>query len=415
MDGTTNTVLTKGNLLDDEFNKGKNSKSGEFTSEHLQELLNKWKCMVKKDIFTIDTLIEKIDKGYKRIHGGIVLDPDYQREYKFTTKKESSIIESILLEIPIPIIYLSQDTHQEVVLLNVIDGMHRLKSIDRFMKNKYKLTGLKILKEELEGKKFSQLPKFIKNRLMFNSQIEVNSIDVSGNDLLEYEVFLRFNQETNPLTKQELLEVMYRSEYSQWFRESLIEELRNNDDFHKLFNDTGKRYKDKTLNYSIYACLAYSKYKLLQGKNDTPIYVGKYMQSMANMESHLLEKEKQRTSKYIYDIIDFYSEISKVEEIDKIFSKEFITKEYPQGNHVFLISFLIPLTLIYDYIVDKGLVTNDMKDDDYSKLYATIVKGMKNANFGDFGGVSSTSYNVQNNCYEKMKVAIDELIINQQK
>ena len=94
----------------------------------------------------------------------------------------------------------------------------------------------------------------------------------------------------------------------------------------------------------------------------------------------------------------------------KIVSKEFITKEYPKGNHVFLISFLIPLTLIYDYIVMKGLIKEDMKDSDYSVLYNAIVKGMKNAEFGDFGGVSSTSYKVQSNCFEKMKECIDELL-----
>lgn len=381
----------------------------EMTKEDLQDLLKTWNCIVKKDIMTIDSLMEKIDKGYKRIYGGIVLDPDYQREYKFTTKKESSIIESVLLEIPIPVIYLSQDTEQDIMLLNVIDGMHRLKSIYRFINGEYRLTGLSILKQ-LEGKKFNQLPKFIQNKLMFNSQIEVNSIDVSGNAELEYEVFLRFNQETNPLTKQELLEVMYRSDYATWFREILLKNLALNDDFNKLFNNTGKRAKDKTLNYGVYACLAYSKYGLIPGKNDSPLYVGKFMKSMQYLTEEQLIQEKQRTKDYLVKLIDFYTEISRIENIERMFSKEFITKEYPQGNHVFLISFLIPLSIIFTYILEKGLIKDYMVDADYKALYNAITKGMNEANFGDFGGVSSTSYKVQNNCYQKMKKEIDALV-----
>ena len=383
--------------------------SEELTTEGLQVLLSRWKCNVKKDILTVDTLMDKIDKGYRRVYGGIVLDPDYQREYKFTVKKESSIIESILLEIPIPVIYLSQDTEQEVVLLNVIDGMHRLRSIERFINGEYRLQGLKIL-SKLNGLKFDQLPKFIKNKLLFNSQIEVNSIDVSGNQELEYEVFLRFNQETNPLTKQELLEVMYRSDFSKWFRDDLLPRLVQNEDFNKFFNNTGKRLKDKTLNYSVYTCLAYSRYSLVQGKNDTPLFVGRYMKEMQRLDSSKLIETKNKVTKYLQSLINFYGEISRVEGIEKVVSKEFITKKYPKGNHVFLISFLIPLTLIYDYIVMKGLIKEDMEDKDYSILYNALVEGLVNAGFGDFGGVSSTSYKIQNNCFEKMKESIDKLL-----
>ena len=71
----------------------------------------------KRDSLTVASLVEKIDKGYKREPSGIILDPIYQREYKFTGKKESSIIESLILNIPIPVIYLSQDIEQDIIVL----------------------------------------------------------------------------------------------------------------------------------------------------------------------------------------------------------------------------------------------------------------------------------------------------------
>ena len=139
--------------------------------------------------------------GNENRHNGIVVEPDYQREYKFNREKESSIIESLLLNIPIPIIYLSLNTENDKVLLNVIDGSHRLRAMYRYKNNKYGLTKLTILKE-LEGKKYKELPSTIKNKLDYNTQINVEIIDVSKNEELEYEVFTRFNQATNPLSKQ---------------------------------------------------------------------------------------------------------------------------------------------------------------------------------------------------------------------
>lgn len=79
--------------------------------------------------------------------------------------------------------------------------------------------------KSIEGKKFNQLPPNVRNRLEMDSQINVESIDVSNNEELEYEVFMRFNQATNPLTKQELNEVVYHSNFSLWVKDILIPNL----------------------------------------------------------------------------------------------------------------------------------------------------------------------------------------------
>jgi Protein of unknown function DUF262 len=368
--------------------------------------LESWKCNVKRDFYTVKTLCQAIADGYKKTHGGIVLDPIYQREYKFSVKKESSIIESLLLEIPIPVIYLSKDTSQETVLLNVIDGMHRLTSIYRYINDEYSLKGLEILKN-LNGKKFSQLPANYRNKLELDSQVYVESIDVSGNEELEYEVFLRFNQETNPLTKQELNEVMYRSEYSHWFKGYVAEVLAKDQRFIKLFNSSEKKLRDKTINYNLYVALAYSDMGLVPGKNDTPYYISRFMKKMQRLElGEELEVAKEKTIEYLEDFIQFYEELSKSENIEHVFSKEFITKEVPLGNHYFLVSYLIPLVLTFDYIKLNGLINNVP----YHTLYNAILTGMINVGFGDFGGVSSTSYPVQKGCIESIKAQINQII-----
>lgn len=374
--------------------------------------LNEWKCEVKKNVYQYGQLCNLIKDGYERKHGGIVLDPDYQREYKFGRKKESSIIESLLLNIPIPVIYLSKDIEKEKVLLNVIDGAHRLKAMYRFKNNQFPLTELTKLKS-LNGMTFNKLPASVRNRLEMDSQINVESIDVSNNLELEYEVFIRFNQATNPLTKQELNEVIYRSEFSIWLKDKLIKELIKTSKFKELFKYNVKKDKDKTINNYLYACLGYSYSGLVDGKNDTPYYVERFMRDMKKLTLEQQETKKIEIETYVYNFINFYNRISRIEGIGSVFSKEFITKITPKGNHNFLISFLIPLTLAYDYLLLKGFFeTNELDEEHYKLAYKAIVRGMKAANFVDFGGVSSTSYRFQKKCIDYIKESIDQMILD---
>jgi len=80
------------------------------------EEFNKWECKVKKNVYSFEVLCNLIKDGYDRKHGGIVLNPDYQREYKFKKPKESSIIESLLLSIPIPVIGVCVVTEQKTAI-----------------------------------------------------------------------------------------------------------------------------------------------------------------------------------------------------------------------------------------------------------------------------------------------------------
>lgn len=372
---------------------------------------NEWKCDVRKNVYQFGQLCNLIKDGYDRKYGGIVLDPDYQREYKFGRKKESSIIESLLLNIPIPVIYLSKDTEQEKVLLNVIDGAHRLKAMYRYRNNEFSLTGLTKLKS-IEGKKFNQLPPNVRNRLEMDSQINVESIDVSNNEELEYEVFMRFNQATNPLTKQELNEVVYRSNFSLWVKDILIPNLIKKDKFKKMFKYNDTRKKDKTINYDLYACMGYSYSGLVEGKNDTPYYVERFMREMKKLTPEKLQIKKIEIDNYLNNLLDFYNKISIIEGIESIFSKEFVTKTTPKGNHNFLISFLIPLTLSYDYLLIKGFFKRQLKEEDYHLVYEAIVRGMTAAEFIDFGGVSSTSYKFQKKCIDYIKESIDKMLLS---
>ena len=115
---------------------------------------------------TIKNIVDAIDKGYE-LQGfdelstteeqrldysdSLILKPDYQREYRATLEDESSLIESILVGIPIPPVFLCSSRLKDVQVLNVVDGQHRLFAFYRFRKGEFALTGLQLL-DEYEGK-----------------------------------------------------------------------------------------------------------------------------------------------------------------------------------------------------------------------------------------------------------------------
>ena len=75
----------------------------------------------------------------------IILDPDYQRNYVWGNDKASLLIESILLNIPIPVIYASEDFDGKWV---IVDGLQRLYSLKRYCNDEFKLSGLE--KEKMQ-------------------------------------------------------------------------------------------------------------------------------------------------------------------------------------------------------------------------------------------------------------------------
>ena len=96
--------------------------------------------------------------------GAIILKPYYQKEYRYSIKEESSIIESMLLCIPIPPVYIVSTIIYGISALDVVDGQHRLIAIYIFINKQFKLKGLSIL-TEYSGKCLNDLPRKQQNKL----------------------------------------------------------------------------------------------------------------------------------------------------------------------------------------------------------------------------------------------------------
>ncbi len=150
-------------------------------------------------IFQVQQMIE--DKE-------IDLSPDFQRGFVWNDiTRKSRLIESLLLRIPLPVFYLSQD---EDGMFQVVDGVQRLTVINSFMKNEFKLKNLEYLKE-CEGKwyknstyiKEDSLPAIYARRIE-QSQLFINIIDPQTPNRVKYDIFKRINTGGKALNNQEI-------------------------------------------------------------------------------------------------------------------------------------------------------------------------------------------------------------------
>ena len=190
-----------------------------------------------------DPEIESLYGKYKR--GKLVLQPDFQRHFVWDTKKSSRLIESALLDIPLPIIYLSEEKDGKEY---VIDGQQRLTAFFSFIDGKFpdgkefKLTGLKVF-TELNRKPFKHLSDGFQDKIRY-CKIRTITFKRESESDLKFEIFERLNTGAVSLNDQELRNCIYRGPYNE-----LLKELSKDSDFVYLLgiNKPDKRMKDVEL------------------------------------------------------------------------------------------------------------------------------------------------------------------------
>jgi hypothetical protein len=131
--------------------------------------------------------------------------PHYQRRDRWTPEKRSALIESFLLNIPVPPIYLAED---DFGTYSVIDGKQRLTAIRDFMRNDLVLLKLDTF-EQLEGLKFEELPSELRNALMIRPYLRVVTLLKQSDPDLKYDVFERLNTGGERLNAQEIRNVAF--------------------------------------------------------------------------------------------------------------------------------------------------------------------------------------------------------------
>lgn len=140
--------------------------------------------------------------------GSLELAPDFQRGRVWKPRQKSRLIESVLLQIPLPAFYFAEDTDG---LMRVVDGLQRLSTIHDFVRGGdergFELKGLEYLQGAVENKRFEDLPAPWKRRI-HNTQIVANVIDPTTPSDVMYDIFKRINTGGTPLNAQEIRHCM---------------------------------------------------------------------------------------------------------------------------------------------------------------------------------------------------------------
>jgi len=186
--------------------------------------------------YDLDTLAKRIDNKTIR------LDPDYQRRHRWPPETSSRLIESLILNIPIPVIYISQDVDvdeevsTETARYTVIDGQQRLTAIHDYLRNGFALEGLETL-TELNGARYNQLPPFLVRRLEERT-IRCLRIDSTLDSQVKFDIFERLNTGSVKLEAQELRNATARGPFN-----DIIKELAKSEDFRSVIQ-VGDRPED---------------------------------------------------------------------------------------------------------------------------------------------------------------------------
>lgn len=187
----------------------------------LQEQLDKERRLVSFDSYdlTVSSLMEMI------VSGAVFVPPEYQRQFIWEPKRQSTLIESVFLGIPIPSIFMAANAD---ATWEVVDGVQRLGSMCHFIGSEdllkkvdrpepLKISGLEKL-SMLNDSSFSELPKSI--QLYFKTRfLKVVVLNDKSDLSVRFDLFERLNTGGVTLTEQEIRNCVYRGPFNESLKE----------------------------------------------------------------------------------------------------------------------------------------------------------------------------------------------------
>ncbi len=210
--------------------------SNDVLDEQLQDDSQELEVPKSKRLVYTDQGDPEIDSLYRKWKDGdLIVQPDFQRGFVWDITKASRLIESILLDIPLPVIYLSQEKEGQEY---VIDGQQRLTSFFSFIDGKlpdpklpfgkdFKLSKLNVF-TELNGKYYKDISREYQKKIRYYKIRTITFRKESESDL-KFEVFERLNTGAVSLNDQELRNCIYRGNYN-----DLLSELSQDKLFREL-------------------------------------------------------------------------------------------------------------------------------------------------------------------------------------
>ena len=170
--------------------------------------------MIRTETRTVAEVVKRIENRRW------VMDPDFQRDFVWEPARQSRLIQSCLMRIPLPVFYLAEDREGRVI---VVDGLQRLTTFCRYLEGSFALKGLgsgegEAKKEHpLNGKKVDALPIKLKERIE-DTQLTLYILDSNTPPRAKLDIFERVNSGV-PLSRQQMRNALYVGRATKWLQE----------------------------------------------------------------------------------------------------------------------------------------------------------------------------------------------------
>lgn len=299
----------------------------ETESEEMETTMKEYDVTATPNDFNISTLFSLIDNG-------VIKMPPFQRNYVWDEKRASKLIESILLGLPIPQIFLYEQGKNSFY---VIDGQQRLLSIYFFIKQRFPkaegrialrkyLTGdskieNSILSNDLYFKNFKlKLPSLANeekskfNNLKFETLGDykysfeilrtIRSVVIKQNepddDSSIYEIFNRLNTGGQNLSPQEIRMSLY---YSDFYK--MLIQLNTDDRWRKILNQPSPDVKFKDVEIILRSIAMLFDYK------DYLSPMGKFLNTFSRKANYFTKETISYINQLFSSFLDSCSELDE--------------------------------------------------------------------------------------------------------
>lgn len=250
---------------------------------------------------TVDSIVNRFNKK-------TIYIPGFQRNFIWSAKAQSRFIESILLGLPIPSIFLYRDKEEKLL---IIDGLQRISTLRRFISPEENSRRLKLsgIDKKWDGKFHSELEDQDKRKID-NTSIHTFVIKadepIVKNYQSVYEIFERLNNGGVKLSPQEIRNCIYHGDFL-----TMISELSKLEDFNNLIKISPSRKKNEEL------CL-----RFIALKEDYENYSGNMKEYLNDFMNNKRKESIDKMEKVKQDFTDTLSFLIKYFDIQIFKNKE---------------------------------------------------------------------------------------------
>lgn len=239
--------------------------------------------------FSIFEYLRQLEKGK------IVVQPDFQRNQVWNNTQKSKFIESIILNFPLPPIYLNETKEAQYI---VIDGLQRTTALSQFYSGEITLRGLEAL-PKYNGETFQSLPEILRSKFE-DKKLTIFVLKPSTPMVVIYDLFNRINTGGTQLNRQEVRNCIFIGKATK-----LLKELSEQQYFKEAIDwgirDTRMKDREAVLRYLSFRWFNYQD----EYTGDMSEYVETAMKRINKLDDDRIDKMKtdfERVMKWTYKI-----------------------------------------------------------------------------------------------------------------